>query len=55
VAAIVRRGPTFSGGITQASWATWGDGRDGASRPFGYHAVMIAHACAHGWIRWLAT
>jgi hypothetical protein len=25
-----------------------GGGRDGASRPFGYHAIMIMHARVHG-------
>jgi hypothetical protein len=36
-----------------------GGGRDGALHPFGYCAVMIAHACARpfqrGWARWSAT
>jgi hypothetical protein len=45
MAAAVRSGRAFSGG---AARATWGDGRDGALRPFGCRAVMIAHARVRG-------
>jgi hypothetical protein len=48
VAAIVRNRRAFSGGAAAGVVGDVGSGRDGASRPFGCCAAMIAHAHAPG-------
>jgi hypothetical protein len=48
VAAVERSGCTFSGGASVGVVDDVGGGREGASRPFGCHTVMIAHARAPG-------
>jgi hypothetical protein len=44
VAVVVRCGRAFSGGTTAGIMDDMADRRDGAPRPFGYRAVMIARA-----------
>jgi hypothetical protein len=44
----VRGRRAFSGDAAARVVGDVGDRRDGAPRPFGCHAVMIAHACASG-------
>jgi hypothetical protein len=45
MAAVVRSGRTFSGSAATSVVDDVGGGRDGAPRPFGYRAIMIARAC----------
>jgi hypothetical protein len=44
MAVIMRGGRAFSGGAAARVVGDVGAGRDGAPRPFGCRAVMIAHA-----------
>jgi hypothetical protein len=46
--AVVRSERAFSGGTVVRVVGNVGGGCDGAPRPFGSHAVMIAHARASG-------
>jgi hypothetical protein len=46
VAVVMRCGHTFSGGTTARVVGGVGGRRDGPSRHFGCHAIMIAHARA---------
>jgi hypothetical protein len=50
VAAVARRGCTFSGDATARVVGVVGGGRDGPPRLFGYLVVMITRACA--WPFW---
>jgi hypothetical protein len=47
-AAVVHGGRAFSGGAAARVVDGVGGECDGAPRPFGCSAVMIAHACASG-------
>jgi hypothetical protein len=48
VVVVVCGGRAFSGGAVARVVGDVGGGRDGAPRPFGCRAVMIAHACTPG-------